>query len=198
MKKIIEIFKKNHGYARMKNLRAEGIQTRDIAIAVKEGILEKIKPGLYKLVDYSWDEYESFTDICNASKNAVICLLSSASYWNLTTFDPNQINVAVPMSTDKFKIEYPPIKVYYFGKKNYPDGIETVKTKNGSFKVYNKEKTICDLFRYQKKVGEDIAIESLKTYISNKKLRSIPKLLDYAEKNNVAKKIQPLLKGMLQ
>ena len=101
------------------------------------------------------------------------------------------------MSTDKFKIDIIPIKVYYFGKKNYPNGIETIKTKNGSFKIYNKEKTICDLFRYQKKIGEDTTIESLKMYVSKKKHRSIPKLLEYAEKNNVTKKIQPLLKGML-
>lgn len=197
MKKLIQICKSNHGYARMKYLREEGIQTRDIASAVEEGILEKIKPGLYKLVNYPWDEFERFVDICNANKNAVICLLSAAAHWDLTTFDPNQINVAVPMSTDKFKLEVIPINVYYFGKKNYPDGIETVRTKNGSFKIYNKEKTICDLFRYQKKIGEDIAIESLKTYISNKKLRSIPKLLEYAKRNNVAKKIEPILKGML-
>lgn len=197
MKKLIKIFKSNHGYARMKYLREEGIQTRDIAIAMEEGTLEKIKPGLYKLVNYPWDEFERFVDVCNANKKAVICLLSAAAHWDLTTFDPNRINVAVPMSTDKFKLKIIPIKVYYFGEKNYSDGIETVETKNGSFKIYNKEKTICDLFRYQKKIGEDIAIESLKTYISNKKLRSIPILLGYAEKNNVAKKIQPLLKGML-
>lgn len=197
MKRIIDIFNKKHGYARMKYLREKGVQTRDIAKALEEGILEKIKPGLYKLVDYPWDEFEGFVDICNANKNAVICLLSAAAHWELTTFNPDQINVAIPRSTDKFKLDYLPIKVYYFGKKNYPIGIETVKTKSGSFKIYDREKTICDLFRYQKKIGEDIVIESLKTYIREKTNRSVPKLLDYAEKNNVTKKIQPLLKGIL-
>jgi len=197
MKRIADVFNKKHGYARMKYLREEGVQTRDIATAVEEGILEKIKPGLYKLVNYHWDEYEGFVDICSANKNAVICLMSAAAYWELSTFDPSQINVAVPRSTDKFQLNYPPIKVYYFGKKNYPDGMESIKTKSGIFKIYNKEKTICDLFRYQKKIGEDLTIESLKTYVANKKNRNIPRLLDYAEKNNVTKKLQPLLKGML-
>lgn len=197
MDELIKIFKTHKGYARMIELKKKGIHTRTIKTAVDTGILEKIKPGLYKLVNYPWDEFESFIDICKANKNAIICLLSASSHWELTTFNPNQINVAVPHRTDKFNIDYPPVKVYYYVDKYYPDGIETIKTKNGSFKIYNKEKTICDLFRYQKKIGEDIAIESLKTYISNKKLRSIPKLLEYAEKNSVTKKIEPLLKGML-
>lgn len=197
MDTLTSIFKKHKGYARMLELKKQGIHTRTIKKAVEEGIVEKVKPGLYKLANYPWDEFEGFIDICNANRKAVICLLSAAVHWELTTFDPNQINVAVPRSTDKFKLDYPPIKVYYFGEKNYSNGIEKIKTKSGLFKIYNREKTICDLFRYQKKIGEDIVIEVLKTYLSRKKYRSIPKLLDYAEKNNVIKKIQPLLKGML-
>ncbi len=194
---MIELIKTNHGYARMKNLRAEGIQTRDIAKAVNEGIIEKIKPGLYKLVNYPWDEHESFVDICNSNRKSVICLLSAAAYWELTTYNPNQTDVAVPMNTDKFNLDYPPIKVYYFGNKYYHEGIKSIKTKSGIFNIYNKEKTICDLFRYQKKIGEDLVLESLKTYIGNKRKRSIPKLIEYAEVNNVIKKLQPILKGML-
>lgn len=178
-------------------MKTKGIHTRTIKKAVDNGILEKIKPGLYKLIDYSWDEHESFVDICKANKNAIICLLSSATYWEITTYNPSIIHVAVPRRTDKFKLNYPPIKVYYLGNKSYNEGIESIETKSGLFKIYNKEKTICDLLKYQNKIGEDIIIESLKTYISDKKKRNIPKLLKYAEINKVTKKLEPLLKGML-
>ena len=79
MKTIDQIMRKNKGFARMKELRSAGVQTRDIASLIKEGVIEKVKPGLYKLVDYPWDEHESFAEVCNANKNAVICLLSAAS-----------------------------------------------------------------------------------------------------------------------
>ena len=62
---------------------------------------------------------------------------------------------------------------------------------------YNKEKTIGDLFRYIKKIGEDIAVESLKTYLQNRKERNIPKLLEYAEVCGVKKKIEPMIKAIL-
>ena len=50
---------------------------------------------------------------------------------------------------------------------------------------------------YEKKIGEDLVLESIKTYIGDKKNRNIPKLLEYAAVNKVTKKLQPLLKGML-
>lgn len=197
MEKIIKIFKKNNGYARMKELRSSGIQTRDIAKAIEIGLIEKIKPGLYKLVNYERDEHEGFVEVCHANRRAVICMLSAASYYELTTFNPSEIYVAVPNNTDKFVLIYPPIKVYYFADSYYSPGIETLKTKSGIVRIYNREKTIGDLFRYMKKIGEDIAVESLKTYLQNRKERNIPKLIEYAEICGVKKKIEPLIKAIL-
>ncbi len=197
MKKIEDILKRNKGYSRMKELRLEGIQTRDIATAVEKKIIEKVKPGLYKLVDYAWDEHGSFADVCNSNKKAVICLLSAADYYQLTTFNPSEVYVAVPNNTDKFILEYPPIKVYYFADTYYSPGIEMIETKSGTIRIYNKEKTIGDLFRYINKIGEDIAVESLKEYLKNKKERSIPRLLEYAEMCGVRKKLEPMVKAIL-
>ena len=197
MKKMIEMFKRNYGYSRMKVLREAGIQTRDISKAVKEDIIEKVKPGLYKLVDFPWDEHGSFADICNANKKAVICLLSAASYYEFTTFNPSEVYVAVPNNTDKFVLQYPPTRVFYFADSYYEYGIETLLTKSGTVRIYNKEKTIGDLFRYMNKLGEDVAVESLKEYLKNRKKMNISKLLEYSETCGVKKKIEPMIKAIL-
>lgn len=197
MEEIIKIFEKNKGYARMVELKKANIHTRRIANAVELGVIEKIKPGLYKLKDYHWDEHGSFAEVNHAYMKAVICLTSAAEYYELTTFNPLYISVAVPHNTPKFNLDYPPIKVYYFADSYYSPGIETLKTKSGIVKIYNKEKTIGDLFRYMKKIGEDIAVESLKTYLQNRKERNIPKLIEYAEICGVKKKIEPMVKAIL-
>lgn len=197
MNDMIRIFERNKGYARMVELKNAHIHTRTIAKAVKDRIIEKVKPGLYKLLDYPWDEHGSFADVCKANKKAVICLLSAADYYELTTFNPSEIFVAVPNNTDKFVLRYPPIKVYYFGDNYYEPGIETIGTKSGTIRIYNKEKTIGDLFRYINKIGEDIAVESLKEYLKNRKERNISKLLDYAEICGVKKKVEPMVKAIL-
>lgn len=197
MEKLLKIFNNHYGYAKMQELRNNGVQTRTIAEAIKNGVIEKIKPGLYKLKDYPWDEHGSFVEVNQANTKAVICLTSAAEYHELTTFYPSYITVAVPHNTPKFKLDYPPIKVYYFIDRYYSPGIETLKTKSGIIRIYNKEKTICDLFRYINKIGEDIAVESLKTYLQNRKERNIPKLIEYAEICRVKKKIEPMIKAIL-
>ena len=197
MNRIVEIFKKNNGYSRMIDLKKAHIHTRTVANAVKESIIEKVKPGLYKLIDFPWDEHDSFVDVCNSNKKAVICLLSAASYYELTTFNPSEVYVAVPNNTDKFTLEYPPIKVFYFSDSNYEPGIERVKTKSGFVKIYNREKTIGDLFRYMNRLGEDVAVESLKEYLKNRKQMNISKLLEYSEICGVKKKMEPMIKAIL-
>ncbi len=196
MEKILKIFQKNKGFTRMTELKNSGIHTRTISKAVAEGIIEKIKPGLYKLVDYSFDENESFAAVCNANKNAVICLLSAASYHELTTFNPLEVYTAVPMNTPRFNLEYPPVNLFYFSTGVYKPGIEVINTNSGKIRVYNKEKTIADLFRYFNKVGEDIVLESLKSYVKDKR-KSVPKLIEYARQTGIYKKMEPYLKGML-
>ncbi len=195
--KDIEAFLNNHqGYARMKDLKAQGFHTRDIAKAVENGIIEKIKPGLYKLINFIWDEHSGFVDIAKAKEGSIICLTSALSYHNLSTINPGIITVAVPMNTDKFHLDYPPMKVYYFPESFYSFGIEEKHTISGNFKIYNAEKTICDMFRYRKKLGEDLALEGLKNYLKRKDA-DLVKLHNYAIKCRVKTIMLPYLKAMV-
>ena len=196
MERIENSFIKNHGFARMKELKESGIHTRKIAEAAKLGIIEKVRPGLYKLVDYPWDEHSSYVDIAQSKKNAIICLTSALAYYELSTIIPSVITIAVPMNTDKFSIEYPPVKVYYFSDKFYFSGIEEINTASGSFKIYNREKTICDMFRYRNKLGEDIALEGLKKYI-NSKNADLVKLREFAIICRIYTIISPYIKALV-
>jgi hypothetical protein len=86
--------------------------------------------------------------------------------------------------------------VYYFPKNYYEAGIETLKIKAGVIRIYNKEKTICDMFRYRKTFGEDIALEGLKNYLSSKKA-NIHLLQKYAQICGVSTIINPYIKAMV-
>ena len=101
------------------------------------------------------------------------------------------------MNTPRFNLEYPPVNLFYFSAKVYKLGIEEININSGKIKVYNKEKTICDLFRYINKLGEDVTFESLKEYLRNKRNRNIPKLLEYSEICGVKKKLEPVAMAIL-
>lgn len=194
---MIQISTFRNGYAQMKDLKASGIHPRAIKKAVDLGSVEKVKPGLYKLVDFPWDENSSFVDICRANKKAVICLTSAIEFYGLTTFNPDFVTFALPMNVKANKMFYPPSKPYYFRDKVYGLGIETVSSDSGSFLIYSVEKTIVDIFRYRNKIGDDIFLEALKNYLASS-AREIVSLLDMAGQCGVLSKMKPYLKALSQ
>jgi predicted transcriptional regulator of viral defense system len=198
MKKIVKYIEKNGGFARMKDLREEGFQTRDISVLVKEGVIEKVKPGIYRLADYGFfeDKNVSLLSVCNAIPNAVICLISALDYYELTLFNPSEIYYAIPNSERVKKIDYPPVKPFFFRDRFYSSGIEHVKTKYGEIRIYNKEKTVCDIFRYRNKLGEDAAYEALKNYLKLKDANLL-KLKKYSEICQVKTVMMPLVKVLV-
>jgi predicted transcriptional regulator of viral defense system len=180
----------------MKDLRFLKIHTRDISQAMSNGLVEKVRSGLYKLKDYPWEEHSALVDVCRAKKDVVICLTSALEYHDLTTFNPPVVTVAVPHSTSRFELVYPPISLFYFREAFYSPGIQTIQTKHGGFRIYNREKTVCDMFRYRKKLGEDLALEGLKNYLKLKQA-NVNKLKRYAEICQVKTVMMPYLKAIL-
>lgn len=196
MKEIIKYIKE-HGYVRMKELKEAGFHTRNISALLKNGEIEKVKPGLYKVPNYEGYNYQtSFLDVVKGVPKGIICLMSAVSYYELSTVNPTEVYIAIPLAEKPPKIEYPPIRVFYWPERNYNLGIEEIKTKNGIIKIYDKEKTICDLFRYRDKLGEDIAFEALKNYLQLKTF-NLNKLREYSEKMRIKTIISPYIKAIL-
>jgi predicted transcriptional regulator of viral defense system len=198
MEKILKFFNEHGGYARMRDLKAAAIQTRNITQLVQQNIIEKVKPGLYRLVDLPEKNGipVSFFDICHAIPKGVICLLSALEYYDLTTFNPSEIFVAIPHSEKKPKIEYPPTKIYFFRNRFYQAGIQEIHKNLGVIRIYNPEKTICDMFRYRNKLGEDMALEGLKNYLRRKDA-NINRLREYAEMSQVKTVLYPYIKAFI-
>lgn len=196
MADLIEYFKLNNGYARMKDIKASSFQTSQVKKLLEQGIIEKIKAGLYKLSEIDTNINESFIDVSISVPKGVICLISALDYYSLTTFNPSEIYLAVPNSFKPPSIIYPPVKFFYFVDRFYNIGIEEIKTKQGIIKIYNKEKTICDMFRYRYKLGEDLAIEALKKYLRTKNF-NIHELLKYAELCRIKSIIIPYIKALV-
>lgn len=198
MEEIVEYIANNGGFASMKELKEANFHTREITLLVKEQTIEKIKPGFYRLSDYGYfkDVNVSLITVCRAEPQAVICLLSALDYYEMTDFNPSEIYYAIPHSQKKKSINYPPVKTFFFRDRFYNPGIEIITTKYGELRIYNREKTVCDMFRYRNKLGEELAMQALKNYLKLKK-RSIATLIKYAEICQVKTIIMPILKGLV-
>jgi predicted transcriptional regulator of viral defense system len=180
MDAIIKHFSKNKGYARMKQMKTSGFQTRDIRKLLKAGRIIKVKPGVYRLADTQPGETSGLVEVCLSIPKAVICLFSALAFHELTTFVPTAITYAIPRSDKPVKLVHPPTEPYFFSEAQYKAGIEYRETKSGNIRLYGMEKTICDCFRFRNKLGEDIALEGLKEYLRRRD-RDLNKLIKLAE-----------------
>ncbi len=195
---FIKFMQAHNGYARTKDLRSLGLQSRQIRALIEDKTLLKVRHGYYKLAGTPMYEHSQLVDICTAKSQAVIALASALEFHGLTTYSPSEITIALPhnYSYGTFKKSDLPVKVYYFPKSYYEAGIETLKLKAGTIRIYGKEKTICDMFRYRKTFGEDIALEGLKNYLSARKA-NIQLLQKYAQTCDVNTIINPYIKAMV-
>jgi predicted transcriptional regulator of viral defense system len=168
---FIQYMKAHGGYARTKDLRELGLQSRQIKALVADKTLLKMRQGYYKLAGMPMYEHSQLVDVCAAKAQVVIALASALEFYELTTYSPSEITIALPnnYTYGTFKKSDLPVKVYYFPKTYYETGLEILRLKSGSIRIYGKEKTICDMFRYRKTFGEDIALEGLRNYLASKK-----------------------------
>jgi predicted transcriptional regulator of viral defense system len=194
--RIYKVFKKYKGFTRTKDILAAGIHPRDIKRVKDEGQIIRIKRGLYRLANISLISNQGFVDLAHAVPGGVICLLSALSYYELTTFNPLVIEMAICRGSRKPKINYPPVEFYHFSKKQFEAGISKIKIKGHEIRIYNPEKTICDCFRYRNKLGLDIAKEGLSEYLKRKD-RNLEKLLEYAEICRIKPLLQTWLNAMI-
>ena len=81
-------------------------------------------------------------------------------------------------------------------KNSYASGIGEYALDGVLVRIYNREKTIADCFKFRKRIGEAVAIEALKDYMGQPK-RQIDDILRYARINRVEKVIQPYLRTIL-
>ena len=194
--KFIKVFEENHGILKLSQAVNLGVPKYIVYEMFSAGILLKEEKGIYRL---STTEPLGNPDLVQVSllvPKAVICLVSALYFHGLTTQVPHGVHIALPSNIPKPRIEYPPLDVYWLSKNSYASGIGEYSLDGVLVRIYNREKTIADCFKFRKRIGEAIAIEALKDYMGQPK-RQIDDVLKYARINRVERVIQPYLRAIL-
>ena len=162
-------------------LRAKGFTQYKVVKLVNEGKLIKLNKTHYENTEYQGVESDYYYADAYAPRG-VICLLSAAVHYNLTTFIPDAVDVAIPRKSKVSTMpDWPKINVHYFTDSRYELGITTVNEGRNKFRIYDIEKTVVDIIFYREKVGIEETKEILVNYLRRKD-RNLNRLLDYSEK----------------
>ena len=179
--KVIEFPCPDQKFIKTEELIKKGFSYYIINRMVDENIIKKINGNTYENLDYKRDESD-YLYVSGYIDEGVVCLMSAAVYHGISTFRTGQIDVAIKQKS-KVNIlpEWPTIGVYYFSNQRYELGIESISIEGGTFKIYDVEKTVCDLLTYRNKYGHEDSLAVLKNYL-NRENRNINKLVTYAKK----------------
>ncbi len=176
-------------------LRA-GIHPRTLYELRDSGQIEQLSRGLFRLVDSPSPSHPDLLTIAMKITNGVLCLISALAWHELTTQIPHEIYVAIPRGAEAPRIDYPPVRHYWFSGKAYSEGIEIHTIDGVPLRVYSREKTLADCFKHRNRIGLDTVLESLKTYRQQGPVNT-EMLLHYAEICRVRSVITPYLEAIL-
>ncbi len=175
--RISEYLATHGGVIRTKDFQRAGFHNLYLSELTEEGRLVRLKAGLY--ITAEAQTVSGFYEIQVALPSAVLCLASALTHYDLTTYEPSAIHVAIPRDERVLPPEFPPIRRFSFGKTRYNLGIVDERIEGHDIRMYDREKTICDAVRYRRVLGQDVINEAVRKYLQSEG-RDVDRLIEYS------------------
>ncbi|MFA5006719.1 MAG: type IV toxin-antitoxin system AbiEi family antitoxin [Candidatus Izemoplasmatales bacterium] len=144
--------------------------------AIITGSIFKIRPGVYAFDANADETAELFVKY----DHIVLTLASAFYYHHVSDYVPDRIHVATPKNA--YPIERPNVKQYFLTKDYYDVGIMEVKQDDHTIKVYDLERSLIELIRYQTKMPFEEYFHVLKNFREIADKMDFSKLTKYARK----------------
>jgi predicted transcriptional regulator of viral defense system len=195
-KELIQFLKKNGKMASFSQINEAGFNKALIKACLASKDIEKLDRGLYILSKGMSPANLDFVAVSIKAPKGIICLISALSVHQATDEIPSSIDVAIPRGTHENKINFPPVKYYRFAPDAWEAGIENHTIDGHTVKIYSLAKTIADCFKFRNRIGINVARESLKIAITEKKVKPT-EIYKYAKICRVDKIVKPILEAMI-
>ena len=184
--KIERIFKNNGGYITREDIDSAKIPSWFLSDFVKKNNLKKIAPGFYADDSYIPDEYYILQRRYPKYIFSGICALYLLG---LTDRIPTDIEVIAPQGYNPTRNRIDSLIVRRISNIDiYSLGIKETRTIFGNIvKVYDEERTVCDVIKNRNKYDGEIFIKAIKTYVQ--KINNQNKLFKYARVLGVENKV---------
>jgi len=192
----ITIFRRCGGTLRTAEALRLGIHPRTLYAMRDSGVLERLSRGLYRLAELPPLSNPDLVTIALKIPQAVVCLVSALAFHELTTQIPHAVDVALHNRAERPRLDYPPLRIFWFSGPAWSEGVETHLIDDVSVRIYDPEKSVADAFKFRRKVGLDVALEALRFYRQHQDF-DVSKLLHYARVCRVEKVIRPYLEALL-
>lgn len=160
---------RRRGMTRLAEFNAAGITATTVSRMERAGEVVRLARGLYQLPDAELDAQQSLAEAARLVPKGVICLSSALAFHGLTDQMPPKVWIAIGRKDWRPRVTYPPIRIVRFSDELLSRSVERKKIAGTSVPVFGVAKTVADLFRYRRTVGDALAIEGLRQALRQRK-----------------------------
>jgi predicted transcriptional regulator of viral defense system len=180
------------GMVRLREFGEAGITAATVSRLEREGRIVRLARGLYQLADAPLDQQHSLAEAAKLIPKGVVCLTSALAFHGLTDQMPARVWVALTRKDWRPRIAHPPVRIVRFPPALLSAGVEHHRIENTPVPIFGVAKTIADLFRYRRTVGEAVTVEGLREALRQRKATPA-EIARFAEQAGVWKVMQPYL-----
>lgn len=193
-KELMTIAEQNNGIVSSGEATAAGIARRELSEAVERGELIRIARGVYALPE-AWED--EFVLAQHRFARGIFSHETALYLHGLTDRAPDAMTMTFPRGYNTRNARDAGIDARTVTTGLYPAGTAEVGTPYGNaVAAYCPERAICDLFRSTSSPDLQLAIPSIRAYLSSEG-RNTVRLMEYAHLMKVEAKVRPYVEAML-
>jgi predicted transcriptional regulator of viral defense system len=191
-----EVIINKGGIAKSADFVAAGMRAADVVTMCNAGYLDRVRHGYYQLAEQDSPSEEQL--LATLIPKGIVCVESALFHYGYSDFAPRKWSIAVPRSMSRTKLDVDVIALqhYYMQPELYELGKTTDDFDGVTLAVYDRERTICDCFKYRSRLDNEIFNKALNAY-ANDTNKNLKNLSVYAKKLRVYKKVTELMEVLL-
>ena len=190
------VIKSKGGIVKSADFVAAGIRAVDVVSLCNAGYLDRVRHGYYQMAAQSDVTEEQM--LATLIPQGIVCVESALFHYGYSDFAPRKWSIAVPRSVSRAKLDVDalPVQTYFVQQDLYELGKTTGDFHGVTLPIYDRERTICDCFKYRSRLDTELFSKALNAY-ANDPQKNLNNLSIYAKKLRVYKKVIELMEVLL-
>ena len=191
-----DVIESKGGIAKSADFVAAGIRAVDVVSLCNAGYLDRVRHGYYQMAEQNEATEEQM--LATLIPQGIVCTESALFHYGYSDFAPRKWSVAVPrtISRTKLNVDDLPLQTYFVQQDLYELGKTTGDFHGVTLPVYDRERTICDCFKYRSRLDTELFSKALNAY-ANDPNKNLSNLSIYAKKLRVYKKVIELMEILM-
>ena len=193
---VRDVIANKGGIAKSADFVAAGIRAVDVVNLCNAGYLDRVRHGYYQMAEQHETAEEQM--LATLIPQGIVCVESALFHYGYSDFAPRKWSIAVPRSVSRAKLDVDalPVQTYIVQQDLYELGKTTGGFDGVTLPVYDRERTICDCFKYRSRLDNELFSKALNAYANDPK-KNLSNLSVYAKKLRVYKKVIELMEVLL-